>query len=938
MTVTRQAEGADGVAVNLSATPNPAAEGSPVTVTATLAEAIDEAVTVPLTTTRGTSEEGDHGSLTSIELPAGSTSATGTITTSTDTDEDDETFTVALDTLPSGLAAGTASSVEVTITDSGQQRAVPVTLSALTASTSTDGSTFEGTLDLGTFAAETTAYTATVAHAVSHVKLTPTASAAGTTVEVGKGSSLPAVASGATSAAIALAVGANALEVKVSADGRAKTYTVTVTREARVLSADATLSALSVEAGTARSWSTLDVGTFTGATTAYTAKVPYGTTHARLTATPSHAGATLKAGAASSLAAVASETATAAIALAVGANALAVEVTAENGAKTTYAVAVTREAAPPLTAEFENVPAEHTGEPFTLDLVLSDTPAAATSPAPASFKVSPGTASVTGSGTRYTVTVTPKPANAWKDVTVTLLKPADCTVAGAICTADGRALSNSPSRTITGPVRIRVDGARAREGRDESLDFAVTLHRAAPHEVSVDYATKDGESGPGKLEPATAGADYTAVSGTLVFAPGETAKTVSVPVIDDAIDEGKEVMYLLLSHPKGAYLRGIHTRARGIITNDDVLQKAWLARFGILAGAHLTDAVSDRLGAELAPGAHATLSGQSLDLSRTDDAKAFADVVAGFAQRFGESGGPASNDDDPFARYRPGGGRGSPAGAASSPGQSMTARELLLGSSFHVAGPGDGSGPELAAWGRVAHGGFEGEEPSDAGRLAIEGEVLTGTLGADADWGRMLAGVAVSLSEGDGTFDDDGATTGAKGKIESSMTTLSPYLRFKLTERVSVWGLAGLGTGDMAIGFDDGTQGVKTDISMRMGAVGARGELLQQDEWGGFDLALKSDAFFVRMESEKAPNSAATTADGSRVRLVLEGGRAFTLSETATLRPSLELGLRHDGGDAETGAGLELGGGIAFGDAATGFSLEAKTRVLVAHADSDYEE
>ena len=216
--------------------------------------------------------------------------------------------------------------------------------------------------------------------------------------------------------------------------------------------------------------------------------------------------------------------------------------------------------------------------------------------------------------------------------------------------------------------------------------------------------------------------------------------------------------------------------------------------------------------------------------------------------------------------------------------------------------------------------------------------MLTGTLGADADWGRMLAGVAVSLSEGDGTFDDSGATTGAKGKIESSMTTVSPYLRFRVTERVSAWGLAGLGTGDMSIAFDDGTDPVRTDLSMRLGALGARGALMEQDDAGGMDLALKADAFFVRMESEKAANSAATTADASRVRLVLEGGRAFALSETATLRPSLEVGLRHDGGDAETGTGLELGGGVAWGDAATGFSVEAKTRMLVAHADSDYEE
>ena len=126
---------------------------------------------------------------------------------------------------------------------------------------------------------------------------------------------------------------------------------------------------------------------------------------------------------------------------------------------------------------------------------------------------------------------------------------------GAICTADGRALSNSASATIGGPVRIRIEGARAKEGKDESLDFAVTLNRAATHEVSVDYATKD--------ETAAAGADYTATSGTLVFAAGETAKTVSVPVLDDAIDEGKETMRLLLSNPKGGVPAGRPPQGEG---------------------------------------------------------------------------------------------------------------------------------------------------------------------------------------------------------------------------------------------------------------------------------------------------------------------------------------------------------------------------------------
>ena len=44
--------------------------------------------------------------------------------------------------------------------------------------------------------------------------------------------------------------------------------------------------------------------------------------------------------------------------------------------------------------------------------------------------------------------------------------------------------------------------------------------------------------------------------------------------------------------------------------------------------------------------------------------------------------------------------------------------------------------------------------------------------------------------------------------------------------------------------------------------------------------------------------------------------------------------MRHDGGDAEIGTGVEVGCGVSYADPATGLSLEAKVRTLVAHADS----
>ncbi len=137
VTITRQAQGAPP-AVHLTASPNPVLEGSAVTVTATMSEALSSQLVIPLTLTDNTAESGDHGSLTSITIAANATSGTGTISTNQDTDEDDETFTVALGTLPSGVTAGTPSSVTITISDDDETYALGVVAIPACGTTVTD--------------------------------------------------------------------------------------------------------------------------------------------------------------------------------------------------------------------------------------------------------------------------------------------------------------------------------------------------------------------------------------------------------------------------------------------------------------------------------------------------------------------------------------------------------------------------------------------------------------------------------------------------------------------------------------------------------------------------------------------------------------------------------------------------------------------------------
>ena len=73
----------------------------------------------------------------------------------------------------------------------------------------------------------------------------------------------------------------------------------------------------------------------------------------------------------------------------------------------------------------------------------------------------------------------------------------------------------------------------------------------APASCRSNYATQDGAPITG-AGAALAGHDYVATSGTLNFAPGETAKTVKVPLINDTLPEGAEAFSLALSGLVGA--------------------------------------------------------------------------------------------------------------------------------------------------------------------------------------------------------------------------------------------------------------------------------------------------------------------------------------------------------------------------------------------------
>ena len=495
-----------------------------------------------------------------------------------------------------------------------------------------------------------------------------------------------------------------------------------------------------------------------------------------------------------------------------------------------------------------------------------------------------------------------------------------------------------------GDAALSVADARV-QGKSSVLAFTVSMDRTRDVAVRVDYATEDGA--------ARAGEDYTPVSGTLTIEAGGRERTVEVPVLPALHVTGERTLVLRLSNAVSAVIDdGVAT---GTIVRESELPKAWLARFGRTASDHAAQAIARRLEAGQRE-TQVTVAGRRVDGLSVDGlllgalpsggwrpASAVEDMATRLAApALAASGAPFGGvDADPGTPGLRAGTWGGAPGALdresfADAGQTLRravlpdfgyrlpgAEEALMGTSFYVerGAQQDVGGGTWAAWGDVAATRFEG----DAGGLALNGDVVTGTAGLDRQWRAVLVGLALSRSSGEG-----GYGTGA-GTIASTLTSVHPYVQVRLGERAQVWGAAGWGRGGLEITPESGAA-LEADLRNSMAAAGARAVLMGA---GGLEIALRSDFLWTETSSDGTAALAEAVGTASRGRLMLEGaGQIQGLG--GVVRPKVEGGVRYDGGDAETGQGFEVGGGLDW--ARGSLTLQVNGRMLVAHADESYEE
>ena len=210
------------------------------------------------------------------------------------------------------------------------------------------------------------------------------------------------------------------------------------------------------------------------------------------------------------------------------------------------------------------------------------------------------------------------------------------------------------------------------------------------------------------------------------------------------------------------------------------------------------------------------------------------------------------------------------------------------------------------------------------------GDLFTMHAGVDTRVGsRVLLGAAVSHSRGKlgytlGSYDGPAA-------VDGDLTSVQPYALWAPRAGLEVWGLGGAGRGTLRVSDSFGT--VDTAVGMRLAAGGVR-----QAVAASAGLAVKADVFHVALASDAHADLPAAEATATRARMLVEWQSEWAPSQSARLRPRVEVGGRWDGGSDVGGLGTEVGGGISLVHVELNLELTAAGRYLIAHQAAGFEE
>ena len=511
-------------------------------------------------------------------------------------------------------------------------------------------------------------------------------------------------------------------------------------------------------------------------------------------------------------------------------------------------------------------------------------------------------------------------------VTVALTAYRICNQQGALCTRNGVPLSNEPSLTLdnsNATPSLRIENTSAHENSGWLRFKVIASYPSVMHYIEFDFNIVSGGT-------ATAGADYVDLphGQRHWFQRNQEEYGVNVRINDDSHNEGNETVHVQISNAQlvnedGDVLETLTitgATAVGTIRNTDPIPLAFLGRLGRTAAVQVVEQVEERMRAPRESGLQARLAGQELRRGMERD------VRHHFLSRLQAAAGASRTGVDSPAPMD------TQAGLAGDELRRLGLRsgDMLTGSALEMNRQTH-QGGTVSFWVRGLESQFTGQEDE----LSLKGGVRTTMLGADWVKGPLVAGLLLSHKGAVGDY--SGVSAGA---ITSSLTGLHPWLGYQATERITLWGVTGYGRGALSVTPGAGAT-LDNGLSMAMAAGGLRGELVHSGV-GGFGLAFKADALWVGTGTEgvisPTGNLAVVEATVTRFRTALETSRSYAFGRELSLEPSLEVGLRHDDGDAETGAGVDIAGSLIALNPLPGLSADVRVRTLLMHQAEGFQD
>ena len=195
-------------------------------------------------------------------------------------------------------------------------------------------------------------------------------------------------------------------------------------------------------------------------------------------------------------------------------------------------------------------------------------------------------------------------------------------------------------------------------------------------------------------------------------------------------------------------------------------------------------------------------------------------------------------------------------------------------------------------------------------------------VGVDGHVSRnTLIGVAASWSKGSTEFDDDPTL-----EIDTSLLGLNPYIGWHSDDgKKTAWGTVGYSSGDFE---QDQKNNLKTDLKMTVLAIGGSTRFAERS---GSDFNIKGDLSTAELTTDATSSVAEVKSKAHRARVAVEAEVNKASDSGGHVMRSVALGLRYDGGDGDTGSGLELDGELGWSGPNRSVSVSGAANVLLFH-------